>query len=216
MRINGFLYRKLRAPRSGPLKVQLGPGKDKYIDGWINVDANTFTGKCDVWADLRNPLPFRDNTVVAMYSHHVIEHLPNLSSHFQEVFRCLAPGGVYRVGGPSGDSAIKKFVENDTEWFSDFPDSRTSIGGRFENYIFCRQEHLTILTYSYLDELMKKAGFMNLHRCLPTKESNFPDYFGACMQKEWESDFDCPHTILVEAQKPPSNRPIVANGGEIG
>ena len=203
MKFNGFVYRKIRAPRVGPLQVQFGPGKQNYVPGWINVDANMFTAKCDIWADLRNPLPLRDGTVAAMYSHHVIEHLPDLAFHFKEAFRCLQPGGVYRVGGPNGDSAIQKFVESDKDWFIDYPDDRTSIGGRFENYIFCRQEHLTILTYSYLEELMTNAGFVNLHRRLPIKDSGYTDVFSPCMQKnEWEFDYDFPHTLIIEAEKP--------------
>lgn len=202
MKVNGYLYRWFRAARRGPIRVHLGPGQDKYVVGWVNVDANMFTGKCDVWADLRNPLPFCDNTVEAMYSHHVIEHLPSLENHFRDVLRCLAPGGVYRVGGPNGDSAIRKFVEADAAWFSDFPDSRTSIGGRFENFVFCRGEHLTVLTYSYLEELLGRLGFVNIVRRLPIKDSGHKDKFSACLEKEWESDFDAPHTLLIEAEKP--------------
>jgi hypothetical protein len=88
---NGAFYRSLRSPRQGDrvVRVQLGPGQRNYLPGWINVDANAFTGKCDVWADLRNRLPFRDQTVDAFYSHHVIEHLPDLAFHFAELFRCL-------------------------------------------------------------------------------------------------------------------------------
>jgi len=203
MKVNGWLYRHTRTPRSGVLRVHLGPGRKKYLDGWVNVDANMFTGKCDVWADLRNPLPFHDSTVNAVYSHHVVEHLPSLKSHFQEVYRCLKPGGVYRLGGPNGDSAIKKFIENDKEWFDDFPDNRSSIGGRFENFIFCRQEHLTILTSSYLEELMTNAGFVNIRFLPPAKETNFPEYFEECLTKERESDPDCPHTLTIEGEKPP-------------
>ena len=94
MRANGLIYRAMLSPRPGDevVRVQLGPGQKNYLPGWINVDANTFTCKCDVWADLRNPLPFRDGTVDAFYSHHVIEHLPDLASHFAELFRCLKPG----------------------------------------------------------------------------------------------------------------------------
>ncbi len=202
MQINGLIYRHFRAPKKGELKVHLGPGQKNYLDGWVNVDANTFTGKCDVWADLRNPLPFRNETVDAMYSHHVIEHLPNIEHHFKEAHRCLKPGGVYRVGGPNGDSAIAKFVENDKQWFGDFPDKRDSIGGRFENFVFCRQEHLTILTYSYLEEVMGKAGFINLQQCKCVKETNHPEFFQECLSKESESDFDVPHTLIVEGAKP--------------
>jgi SAM-dependent methyltransferase len=172
------------------------------MEGWVNVDANMFTGKCDIWADLRNPLPFDDSTVAAMYSHHVIEHLPNLEFHLQEAYRCLKPTGLYRLGGPIGDSAIAKFIENDRAWFSDFPDRRKSIGGRFENFICCRQEHLTVLTFTFLEELMLKTGFTNIRQCLPQKQTTRPELFNDCLVMEQESDFDCPHTLIIEASKP--------------
>lgn len=202
MSLNGWLYRNLRAPRDGIVKVHLGPGQRHYIYGWINVDANIFTGKCDVWADLRNRLPFRTSTVYAMYSHHVIEHLPHLESHFAEVYRCLKPGGIYRVGGPNGDSAIRKFVANDKGWFGDWPDSRTSIGGRFANFVFCRGEHLTILTHSYLEEMMRNAGFKNIRSYRPAKETGYYEIFKECLEQEQESDFEYPHTLILEAEKP--------------
>lgn len=201
MLANGFLFRYFRAPRSGLVKVHLGPGQNKYLNGWINLDANMFTGKCDVWADLRNPLPFNDHSVDAIYSHHVIEHLPDLDFHFGDVFRILKLGGIYRVGAPNGDSAIRKFIEDDKVWFGDWPIKRKSIGGRFENFIFCKQKHLTIATYSFLEELMLAAGFVNVNKCLPSKETNFPELFSDCLIKEDESDIVCPHTLIVEGQK---------------
>ena len=202
MYVNGLLYKHLRSPEKGLIKVQLGPGQKNYLEGWINVDANMFTGKCDVWADIRNPLPFRDEKVDFFYSHHVIEHLPDLQLHFNELYRCLKPGGKIRVAGPNGDVAIQKFVENDSAWFSDFPDKRESIGGRFENYIFCRGEHMTILTWSYLNELAVAAGFKNLRLCKPITETGFPEFVDAqVLSKEWESTPDHPHTIIIEAEK---------------
>lgn len=203
MRLNGVFYRAFRAPSEGTVKVHLGPGQSNYLDGWVNVDANMFTGKCDVWADLRYPLPFRDGTVDVIYSHHVIEHLPDLPGHFAEMFRALKPGGVFRIGGPNGDSAIRKFVEGDSAWFSDFPDKRTSLGGRFENFIFCRQEHLTILTFSFLEELLSEAGFVDLVVRQPCKDTGIPQFIdSALLGKEWESTEDCPHTLLIEGRKP--------------
>jgi len=202
MTANGVVYRYLRAPREGELRVQLGPGQQKYLEEWINLDANIFTGKCDVWVDLRNRLPFADGTIDCIYSHHVVEHLPDLKNHFADVFRCLKPGGVYRVGGPNADSAIDAFQRRDSDWFADFPDPRRSIGGRFENFIMCRREHLTILTESYLREIMEDIGFAKIERCLPKKETGHPEYFGPCLSLEYESDFECPHTLIMEATKP--------------
>lgn len=206
MRVNGIVYRMSRAPKTGG-RAHLGPGRKRYLENWINVDANMFTGKCDVWTDLRYGLPFRGNSLKAAYSHHVIEHLPDLRRHFEDVFRCLQVGGVYRVGGPNGDSAIRKFVENDHHWFSHFPVDRRSIGGRFENFIFCAGEHLTILTESFLSELLEDAGFVDIRQRKPISDTGYPDLFGDAITQEHESDMDCPHTLLMEAVKPePGNQ----------
>lgn len=202
MKINGIIYRYLKSPKIGNCKVHLGPGQSNYLEGWVNVDANVYSGKADVWADLRNPLPFHDESVNAMYSHHMVEHLPNIEFHLREVYRCLKPGGVYRMGAPNGDSAIVKFIEDDKEWFSDFPDPRTSIGGRFENFIFCRQEHLSIITYSYLEEMITKIGFVDCKSCKPVQETNYLDRFQECLSIEYEDDFDVPHTLIIEVMKP--------------
>ncbi len=202
MKVNGLVYRYLRAPRKGEIKVHLGPGQNNYIRGWVNIDANMFTGKCDLWADLRNALPFHDGTVDAFYSHHMVEHLPDVRHHLGEVYRCLKPGGVYRVGGPNGDSAIAKFVDGEKDWFYDYPDRRQSIGGRFENFIFCRGEHLTVLTFSMLEELMGGVGFHEIRPCQPVKETAHEALFVECLAKEYESDFEVPHTLIVEARKP--------------
>ena len=203
MYINSRIYFAFFSPRRSQknVYVQLGPGQRNYIDGWINVDANFLTAKIDLWADLRHKLPFRRNSVDAFYSHHMIEHLPDLISHFQSVYYCLKNHGVYRLGGPNGDSAIKKFLDKDYEWFSDFPDKRKSIGGRFENFIFCRGEHLTILTQSMLEEILKDIGFVNIKVKLPSKETSFPEIFSKCLLKERENDFVNPKTLILEAEK---------------
>lgn len=202
--VNGLRRRYLTSVKKdvdGRVKVHLGPGQKNYLEGWINIDANAFTGKCDIWADLRNPLPLRDSSVDALYSHHVIEHLPQLKNHFADAYRVLKPGGVYRVGGPNGDVAIRKFVEEDHSWFGDWPDKYSSIGGRFENFVFCRNEHLTILTYSFLNEIAQSAGFEAGVEMLPRTTTGNMEIFGACLKKEREEDPQAPRTLLIEFTK---------------
>lgn len=207
MRLNALRHRLLQRPRAS-LKVQLGPGKKHYFENWVNVDANFITAKIDIWADFTGRLPFNDDTVEAFYSHHVIEHLPDvgLPFHFAELFRCLKPGGVIRVGGPNGDVAARKLLEGDAGWFSDFPDKRNSVGGRYANFILCRGEHLTILTASYLTELATGAGFTDIHFCLPNRETRYPDIFDqSCLTHEWLPDPSAPNTIIMEARKKSAN-----------
>jgi predicted SAM-dependent methyltransferase len=203
MRANGWRHRLLgSSPARAVVKVQLGPGQRNYLKGWVNVDANLISSRPDIWADLRYTLPFRDGLVDCFYSHHVIEHLPDLDYHFQELFRCLKSGGVIRVGGPHGDNAIKAMLVGRHDWFGDWPRERRSIGGRFENFIFCRGEHLTILTESFLEELVRNAGFENIQFVSP-KESRFPNWFTQdVFDLEPNSTPDLPSTLLVEARKP--------------
>ena len=94
MKINGWIYRNLRVAgviKATPVRLHLGPGTKAYLPGWTNIDANIFTAKCDIWLDLRNPLPFPDGTVDAVYSHHMIEHLPITGTDHAELFMdCMA------------------------------------------------------------------------------------------------------------------------------
>jgi len=204
MRLNGMVHRHLRSQPPDPLRVHLGPGQNNYLDGWLNVDANFITARTDIWADLREKLPFRDATVDAFYSHHVIEHLPDslLPFHFGELFRCLRSGGAIRMGGPNGDSAIRKFVEGDAAWFSDFPDPHASLGGRFANFLLCRGEHLTILTESYLRELLRAAGFVGDVRVRLPRETGQPERFDSALLATEETPEATPHTLIIEAVKP--------------
>src|SRR5262245_29102771 len=78
--LSALVYRKwLAQPKDNTanIRVHLGPGQKGYKRGWINVDANIVSTRVDVWADLRNELPFNDNSVDVFYSHHVIERLPD-------------------------------------------------------------------------------------------------------------------------------------------
>jgi len=203
MRINGIRYKILNSPKiynKDIIKVHLGPGQRNYISGWINVDANMFTAKCDVWTDIERSLPFKDSSVDVIYSHHVAEHLFDLESHFAEVFRVLKPGGVYRLGVPNGDAAIAKFIEEDFQWFGDYPKKFDGIGGKLNNFILCNNEHVHIMTESYLAEFIKFAGFKKFSRGLPTRiiENHL---FEDVLINERERDFDYPHTLMLEITK---------------
>ena len=202
--VNGWFYRHFRAPRSGVVKVQVGPGKRSYFKGWINLDGNMFTGTCDVWVNFHNPLPFADASVDLVYSYMVIEHLRDPFFHFQEMYRVLKPGGVFRVGAPNADTAIRKFVEKDIGWFWDFPDKRESLGGKFNNFIFCREEHLSITTYDFLEECATRAGFRkeDVHICRSGLDTSFPNLIEPhVLETEYEGNRVDPYSHVIEGQK---------------
>ena len=207
MRMSARAYEAFLAPSSGnqsEVKVHLGPGQLGYKPGWINVDANFISARIDVWADLTSRLPFRNDSVDVFYSHHVIEHLPDscLPFHLREMYRCLKPGGVIRIGGPNGDEAVRIFLADNHDWFDDFPDKRGSIGGRLVNFLLCRGEHLTILTRSYMAELLGQAGFAEIAFRAPATETGYPGRLADALSGESEATPESPHTLLAEAVKP--------------
>jgi SAM-dependent methyltransferase len=202
MRINAARHRLMPTTLKKSQRAHLGPGQRNYLVGWTNVDANLVSSKPDIWADMRFKLPFPEASLDAIYSHHMIEHLPNLDFHFKDMFRCLRPGGIIRVGGPHGDNAMIAMQSGRAQWFGDWPVSRASMGGRFENFIFCKGEHLTILTASFLEELCRDVGFTDITIVSP-KATGYPDIFDQhIFDIEPVTDADLPHTILVEARKP--------------
>ena len=204
MRLNATRHRLVPSSLRRSRRAHLGPGQKNYIKGWINVDANFLTSRPDVWADLKYKLPFPDGSLDAIYSHHVIEHLPDLDFHFQDMFRCLRPGGVIRVGGPHGDNAMRAMRDGLHDWFGEWPTKRRSLGGRLENFIFCKGEHVTILTESFLHELAQDAGFVDIRTCLP-KQSTFGETFDAAVvDLEEARDHELARTLMVEARKPGS------------
>ena len=87
-----------RLPATG-LKLHLGSGPNRK-SGWVNIDLHQ---EADLTLDLREPLPFRDNSCAIVYSEHVLEHFEYpepVMSMLRDWLRVLAPGGTCRIGVP--------------------------------------------------------------------------------------------------------------------
>jgi SAM-dependent methyltransferase len=77
--------------------------------------------------DVTRPFPFPDRSFTAAFSSHVMEHLyPDQARHCAaEVFRILAPGGVFRVVVPDLDRMIARYRPDDADpWVEAFFESR--------------------------------------------------------------------------------------------
>src|SRR5713101_3387902 len=105
--------RRARAISAGnaPIRLNLGSGlQPTRGPEWINVDLSE---RADLQLDLREPLPFPDDSVAEIYTEHFLEHLdlPNVDdptgweieaegrqsdalSFLRECRRVLVPGGV--------------------------------------------------------------------------------------------------------------------------
>lgn len=67
--------------------------------GWVNVDSLAKVNP-DMVVDLDSVWPWGDETVDAIYCHHVFEHLPDIIRTLRECYRVLKVGGTLEVVVP--------------------------------------------------------------------------------------------------------------------
>lgn len=163
------------------LNIGCGP---KYIEGMINVDGNIFRKK-DLWLDVTLGLPARTGSVRGIYASHVMEHfkISAVRKLFGEFHRVLKPGGTVRVVVPSLEYAVNAFAVKDGSRFPDWPEKFSSIGGRFNNFLLCSNQHRMMFDVSFLQELLKEAGFTSVIETSPFSSRCFSP-----QQLEFESD----------------------------
>ena len=100
---------------------------------------------------------------------------------------------------PSLSNAITAFQENRRDWFyDDFPRHFDSLGGRFSNFVFCDGQHRTAFDLSYLDEVLRKAGFREVVESAEGKSRLYGETVPAF---EPADTLGLPHSVYVEAFK---------------
>lgn len=65
------------------------------------------------------PLPLPDNTAKIMYTSHTIEHVTDeaVQNLFNEVYRCLEQGGIFRITCPDSELNLLALLRSDEHWF---------------------------------------------------------------------------------------------------
>ena len=78
----------------------------------------------------------------------------------RECVRVLKPGGGIRLVVPNLTNAVIAYGQKQHSWFpDDFPRHFDSLGGRFSNFVFCDGQHRTAFDFSYMEEMLRGAGF---------------------------------------------------------
>jgi len=103
------------------LKLHIGCGERK-LESFVNVDKE---GNPDLKIDVRNGLPFPDESVDYVFSEHFIEHLTRDEGVFflKEVYRVLKPAGVCRIATPDLDRSVQEYCDDSwrkAEWVERF------------------------------------------------------------------------------------------------
>jgi predicted SAM-dependent methyltransferase len=121
------LYPEIEKPDT-PRYINIGAG-DFYHPFWHNLDTPN-----DYYADKQKraihisydlssdeSLPLNDNTIKVAYCSHVIEHINNdeVKHLFSEVYRCLQPGGYFRITCPDIDVEYDAYCRRDEHFWKE-------------------------------------------------------------------------------------------------
>jgi predicted SAM-dependent methyltransferase len=164
----------------GLIKLNLGCGTD-YKKGWINIDNNSDNNikKLDLNLDLRNPLPFDDNSVDFIFNEHFFEHLTveEAQTAFKDIKRVLKPGGVLRTAMPDLESIVKGYFDlplDKDPVIKEFKLGFVKTRAEWINMSFRWWGHMWLYDWEELERRLKQAGFTKMQRC-KLRESKYPE-----------------------------------------
>ncbi|HEX5541938.1 MAG TPA: methyltransferase domain-containing protein [Micromonospora sp.] len=100
-RLDGVLavWSRVRVAGREPVVLDLGCGGTKQYADNIGLDLRVAPG-VDAQADLSRGLPVADNSVDAVFTVHILEHLIDFLPLVDECHRVLRPGGILHVLSP--------------------------------------------------------------------------------------------------------------------
>jgi predicted SAM-dependent methyltransferase len=147
-----------------PIQLELGAGTPSRLPGWTTVDS---LEGCDLTLDLRNPLPFPDESVTQIYSSHLLEHLAYPSamlSLLAECRRVLKLGGIFSVCVPNARIYIDAYLNPekfDPDQYCVFkPAYHYSSPIDFINYMaYMGGHHLHLFDQENLLAVLTQVGF---------------------------------------------------------
>lgn len=147
------------------LAINLGCGY-KPMPGWINVDGARGPQVDVVW-DLRNPLPFADNSCAMIFCEHVIEHLSRTDAEnlVRECWRVLEEGGVARFSTPDAELYLRSYTGD--RKFLNHPNFSEKIESPLDRINMVMREygqHLWLYDEESLTQLFRRCGFSEVSR----------------------------------------------------
>lgn len=151
------------------LRIQLGSGGQRKT-GWVNVD---LFADADVQLDLREPLPFGDDTASEVYAEHVLEHFvyPGEVQHLlREIARVLEPGGVFRLVVPDAGRALTAYGTGEADFFAartvrSYLSEERATPMHIINYIFRQDgQHKYAYDEETLAQVLNANGFAEARR----------------------------------------------------
>ena len=110
-----IFMKKLPIIKDKHIKLNIGCGKDKY-KGFIGIDIRD-CGQEIIW-DVRDGIPFPNESVEFIFSSHVMEHFDNEESEevLREIYRVLEKGGIFQCIIPHALDPTAFYFDHKTFW----------------------------------------------------------------------------------------------------
>jgi len=80
-------------------KLNVGSGTD-IREGYVNLDYYKFSGTDVIWNINKLPWPFPNNSFSEILLSHIIEHVDDVVSTMNEIWRISKPGAIIKIGVP--------------------------------------------------------------------------------------------------------------------
>ncbi len=167
-----LLYRHIASKKkwktleqSKSVKLELGSGPKKGVNGWTTVDVSA----ADITWDLRRGIPLPNDSVDRIYSSHLLEHIPydQLIPFLRECRRVMKSDAEFSVCVPNFRLYVdaykngKLFRSKDTWWQPGLIDTGSSIDQL--NYLaYMKDEHKYMFDEENLVNTLAKCGFSNV------------------------------------------------------
>lgn len=200
----------------GIRKLHLG-ASNNTLAGWLNTDLEPASPMA-ILMDASAPFPLPNESFDYVFSEHFIEHL-NLDGAarcFAEVFRCLTPGGVFRLATPDLDQYIGLFSQQlrpeQLEFlrlFAAFFNLDRVNPCRALNHLAYNWGHQFLYTEEELVDGLRRAGFTEIVRA-PIGDSRHENLRGLEQHAKFYGDvMNRFETMVLEASKPFPNVPEI-------
>jgi len=162
-----------------PIKLNIGCGNNR-IEGYINIDSADDTNP-DVVVDIRQGLPYPDNSAEEILFFHAIEHIEEKFHEriLEEFWRVLRPEGLLLISYPEFEKCAQNYIEN-YRGMREF----------WKNTIYGLQRypgdyHVALMNSDVLGEKLLETGFINI---------------------EWKAESLEPYNSIMKAEKGPAYR----------
>lgn len=172
--------RRILGQPKGKVMLNVGCGTD-YKEGWVNIDNNSDNNikKLDKNWDLRNPLPYKDNSVDFVFNEHLIEHLTLEEGQtvIKDLMRVLKPGGVLRIATPNLAEVVDQYTSlpiNKDPTIKRFKLDYIKTPAERINIAFREWGHKYLYDAEEITRRVKEAGFSKIKLC-KLRESKYPE-----------------------------------------